>query len=1274
MKHQSQRGVALVITLIMLSVITFLTVAFLAVTRRDRASVTQSLNQTDSHLMADTALARFQAELVSGMMARGTLGDYELMLTRNYIRVGGYTNQPLDQYDTNNVNYDFQDVGGPLSNDQRIRNIANLYFDPRPPVFARNADGTTEFRFFLDYNRNGRFETNGFQPVVIDELGNTNGTFKNFLGEPEWIGVLQNPELPHGPNNRFVGRYLYLALPIGKTLDWNYIHNYAKGDIGLQPDFSSGDGFLRNQGFSSHEINLAGFLVDLNTNMYVRNAATPYQYFPDTSLVVSGNTGDVFNDAVSFLKYRYNGNFNNLSSVNTLFGGVGQTAFQTDFIDGYSTKPILVPPYSNQTDPDYQPPNDLTTRPWSGADNKARFINPQELFDSAKSSPNFVGQLQRVSTNNNSYDRYTFQRLLEQIGMGSEPEVKGKININYVNDPTLNTVNTNFVDWTAVQFFTNVAARLFKDNLVALPVSPTQTNFYLFNTNNPANLVRAGFSYANIQIYPTNEYTAPVHRLLQLAANVYDATTTNKYPTLFRPQVYTDAGQTIIKSFVAETNSQFLSSNIIASIQEPTNVINPDGLVWGVPMIIGTKKGFPNFNKFVMQTSIQISRNLQIRKRDRTTIPPVFTRTNQQLFLGVSNSIALEAWNSYVSAYNKSLRVIVTNTTSMSLTNQSGVTIWPANGQPTNSGVSGFTNFLTWPGVLAGSNAYYLPIGTNSMTFLADSQFTGGAVPFTSLKTYSTNNIGFPVPTWTVVITNRLLYVLIDTSEPGGRVVDFVNLANLNNNLDIADALSKKELNSRYADLGAPDSFLGKLWDTNRIDGSGTVTVPTKGVEYQISVSMEDPKLGGDLWDSLNPSKPTGPQRESEVDNFLKFMGDDRVYDTKNQTIPPGLSIQTPFNPAIKFDQTAVWAINDPLVHYMAEDLKNTTNSLQARAHPTDPPPTMYLKNLSPRYRPWGGNRVPFSTGQQIGQITDNTAYDFTVKDPRVRWSDDWDFPTNKFPSIGWLGRVHRGTPWQTVYLKGSINTNWFKWAGHNESNPTNDWKLMDVFTASPNDNASRGLLSVNQTNVGAWSAVLSGVVGLRNSLNDTDVQKTEPGGAQLEAAVIQPNSPELFKILNDINETRRTQFGGVFQNLGQILAVPSLSASYTNLVIGTVTNNAISPSPFLNIGNSTDNPQANEAQRYYGITDEAVERIPRQIMSLLKLGEARYVVYCYGQSLKPANNSLVLSAPAGSGLFNLCTNYQITGEVLTRSLLKVEGTTNNPRTVIENYSILPAD
>ena len=98
--------------------------------------------------------------------------------------------------------------------------------------------------------------------------------------------------------------------------------------------------------------------------------------------------------------------------------------------------------------------------------------------------------------------------------------------------------------------------------------------------------------------------------------------------------------------------------------------------------------------------------------------------------------------------------------------------------------------------------------------------------------------------------------------------------------------------------------------------------------------------------------------------------------------------------------------------------------------------------------------------------------------------SDDWDFPTNKFPTVGWLGRVHRGTPWQTVYLKASdilgyqnyfnvYGNNglslWVNWTGDvNPFDVTNvapkvDRLLFDIFTSSFNDNATRGQFSVDQ-------------------------------------------------------------------------------------------------------------------------------------------------------------------------------------------------------------------
>jgi len=64
--------------------------------------------------------------------------------------------------------------------------------------------------------------------VKIDGTSTTKlgeALFENAIGDPEWIGELEHPDQPHGENNRFVGRYAYLALPAGKSLDLNFIHN-----------------------------------------------------------------------------------------------------------------------------------------------------------------------------------------------------------------------------------------------------------------------------------------------------------------------------------------------------------------------------------------------------------------------------------------------------------------------------------------------------------------------------------------------------------------------------------------------------------------------------------------------------------------------------------------------------------------------------------------------------------------------------------------------------------------------------------------------------------------------------------------------------------------------------------------------------------------------------------------------------------------------------------------------------------------------------------------
>ena len=69
-----------------------------------------------------------------------------------------------------------------------------------------------------------------------------------------------------------------------------------------------------------------------------------------------------------------------------------------------------------------------------------------------------------------------------------------------------------------------------------------------------------------------------------------------------------------------------------------------------------------------------------------------------------------------------------------------------------------------------------------------------------------------------------------------------------------------------------------------------------------------------------------------------------------------------------------------------------------------------------------------------------------------------------------------------------------------------------------------------------------------------------------------------------------------------------------------------------------------------------------------MKADEPRVVVYSFGQSLKPAPNSLVTTP---GRYFGLCTNYQVTGESATRTLLRFDGPPREPRTVVEDHRTL---
>ncbi len=105
-------------------------------------------------------------------------------------------------------------------------------------------------------------------------------------------------------------------------------------------------------------------------------------------------------------------------------------------------------------------------------------------------------------------------------------------------------------------------------------------------------------------------------------------------------------------------------------------------------------------------------------------------------------------------------------------------------------------------------------------------------------------------------------------------------------------------------------------------------------------------------------------------------------------------------------------------------------------------------------------------------------------------------------------------------------------------------------------------------------------------------------------------------------------------------------------------------------------------------------EWLPQQAMSLLRVSDSpRYVIYSYGQTLKPAPNGI---STASGAFFGMVTNYQVVAEAATRAVVRFNGTrvdnvvvtndgpgitkwivapsvTNN-NAVIEQFNVLPAN
>jgi hypothetical protein len=1367
--RKSRSGIALVITLIMLSVTLVMALAFLAVSSRERNAVSTTTDTATARLADDAALAAAQAQIAANILASTNVAAYSfnLLVSTNFISGAGF--EPNNGFATN-VNYNYAN-GNPVTGNDLLQNIANLWLLPRAPVFVltNQQTGARDFRYYLDLNRNAADEGNGLQPV----RGNTGGylhqdgtesfnaadVLTNLMtGDPEWIGVLEHPDQPHGPNNHFIARYAFAAVPIGNTLDLNYIHNQA-ADRRVNPASGGQDGFMRNQGVGSWELNLAAFLTDLNTNSWDPITA-PYLYREPTFF----NNGIPFDDARALLSWRYNFAYNRLAPAIFLFPFLSaNNVLPNDGIDTYADGPLQT---TVNTNADFIP--DAPGNFWAGANNPNHFYSlPSELFDPTKSSGgvgSFTNRLMNAGNGNSSYDRYTFYRMLDELGTDTVPE-QSKLNLNYSN-AVVNYSNgvvmgvtivpgaeTNLVPWTAQDFF-NAAAdsmlKLYTTNWYAsdptnflltyyggIPpntpyIGPNGfglTNFpYLGMTNEvPA------FGISHIPVYTWNNYlgryvfayTPAVNRVLQLAANIYDAATNTaameggNYPSVFRPVFernvddnvfivgYTNLMHGGVPNTVGGTTDPQLSLPLdISSLTTMGTINNPiytNGAsvnVYGVPWIIGAKKGFPALNQFSMVNAAQFTRKLQV-VRDHIG-PGANIWTNQMVVMSITNNIGISFWNSYANDYptnyggpGLNLYISVHSEVQSVVTNSD----WGTPFFLPRAVANYLYHPYRWPGskwAAFGGGApdpqsFFAWQWTNTVVPQSVYNFTTKTFNNSATATYfwETNlHDLYPLPQLGLMTTNWLQAYIVD----GSHVIDYVQLRGPINN---------GNLNSGLNDPGPGGPPNDYLWVTN-VFGSGSAT--SWGIVDQMTISSSPAKPPAFArWNKLSPRIPgiSDPQLAARV-FFAAILSPDSVYQYK--TDAGSLAYYTNFELAVQAPYTAtrmvyvpyLYQVNDPLVHYTVNDLDAGNagvwagNNVQkngiwghiddATTSPFPVPPTTDI--VKGRYQPWG--KIAPTTFQTSAYNFDNP-YNLVYKDPLVWGSDYWDFPTNKYPTVGWIGRVHRGTPWQTVYLKAhnvlhsffnasktifSGTNTWAAWTGDYNlsdaanSGPLQDRMLFDLFTTSPNENATRGQLSVNQTHLAAWSALFSGMVALTNSF--------------FLPSFLPPNSS--FQTSNSWLVIQPAGVGGVNSDLGKLVAnINNSRAIYTNLdgVVGTFEHKG----DILSAALLTEySPFLNTNQLNYGISDAVYEWLPQQMMSLLTCPTApRYLVYCYGQTLKPAQDAIVTSSTAlagGGTAFGLVTNYQVVAESAARAVIRmdrhVSATGTNFTTTVESYNPLP--
>src|ERR1039458_1021072 len=412
---------------------------------------------------------------------------------------------------------------------------------------------------------------------------------------------------------------------------------------------------------------------------------------------------------------------------------------------------------------------------------------------------------------------------------------------------------------------------------------------------------------------------------------MYDATTNRtdltKYPylpTIFRP-VFSGlaagvrgggSGQISIVGYQEVTSADtpiLVGATFPHDLSDPADrTVKPLDMVYGIPLVIGAKKGLPNFNKLASEMMVQVTRKIQYHRPGDSTTEPV-NEIDQMYIIGLSNVVGVEAWNSYAANYPRSIDLVVWPDISVLLTNRDTAkwlnapplwSRWRPYPTPVRTNIaanmwSGYDQSAAPP-----SFSFKIPVFTN-LLFLKNSTYVhqgDGLVPLTGVfERPGGTNLYIP-PYWEFTFKPRLRFALVDTATQ--RIVDYVNLADYNV-LNVTNALTT---DGHCGDPYTPDGSAGSMWCTERMYGAppSAISVPTFGINNQIEASV------GHITAHWNNASPV-PDKAVAI-NFFSGQFTPNGQPTSN-------TFNAPYQPFRNIFLVTSWQANDPLVHFTLGDL-----------------------------------------------------------------------------------------------------------------------------------------------------------------------------------------------------------------------------------------------------------------------------------------------------------------------------------------------------------------